>query len=222
MVDNQINQNQVRIKTIEEKLNDDTILRQAEIKVRESYANLQTLQSQLKHSETEVESQRIKIQYNNQSLYSGKIHNPKELQDLQNESQALQRHLTTLEDKQIDLMIETEDASSTYETIKTAYEHLITDNAELSTQYKKDITIIQNDLSRLFGERQAIINSIPYDTLGLYESLREKRGGTAVALVSDNACNACGTILSATLLRTARIPNQLSYCDLCGRILYVT
>ena len=48
----------------------------------------------------------IKLDQNQSSLYGGKITNPKELQDLQIESDALHRKITDLEDKLIDLMIE--------------------------------------------------------------------------------------------------------------------
>ena len=55
----------------------------------------------LKLSESEVEKQQIKIQQTEASLYGGKVHNPKELQDLQKDIVSLKRHLETFSQRQL-------------------------------------------------------------------------------------------------------------------------
>lgn len=220
-VDNQINQNQSRIKTIEAFLCNNTNRQIVEEKAAASLVSLQNLQSQLKHVEAEAEAQRLRIQENNQTLYGGKVRNPKELQDFQSEGQALLRHLGTLEDKQIEIMIAVEDATSQHNSNQAEVMEFQKLFAEQSTQLKDEQALLQSELIRLKSERQAIIGSISPKLLIQYEELRQKRGGVAVALVTDKSCTACGTTLSATLIHSARASSQLTYCELCGRILYV-
>jgi predicted nucleic acid-binding Zn-ribbon protein len=220
-VDNQINQNQSRIKAIEVILNDDNTLRKIEKIAADSLASLLTLQAELKNVEAEVEAQRLKIQQNIQALYGGKVRHPKELQDLQSEGQALERHLATLEDKQIEIMIPVEETSSQHNSDQAAVLEFQSRFTEHSIQLKDEQSLIQSDLIRLEGERQAIIGSISSRYMVHYEELRQKRGGVAVALVNDKTCTACGTTLSATLIHSARASTQLTHCESCGRILYV-
>ena len=220
-VDIQINHNQIRVNAIKAILSDDTTLHTVENKAGESLASLHTLQSQLKRIEAEVEAQSFKIQQKNQTLYGGKVQNPKELQDLQSEDLSLQRHLGTLEDKQIEIMIAVEDATSQHNSDQTEVVEFQAGFAEYSTKLKDEQSLLKSDLIRLESERQAIISPISAQPLAHYEELRQKRGGVAVSLISGNACTACGTTLSATLMHSARASTQLTHCELCGRILYV-
>ncbi|NIM05125.1 MAG: hypothetical protein GTN65_05800, partial [Armatimonadetes bacterium] len=58
----------------------------------------------------EVEDQRLKIQKTDEALYGGSVANPKELEDLQMESEALKRYLETLEDRYLEAMLEQDEA----------------------------------------------------------------------------------------------------------------
>jgi len=53
-----------------------------------------------------------------------------------------------------------------------------------------------------------------------YEALRQQRRGVAVAEIRDNACDACGTTLTAALQQSARHAAELVHCPTCGRILF--
>ncbi len=56
-----------------------------------------------------MRAQKVKIEQTEATLYGGKVRNPKELQDLQNEAAALKRYLAVLEDRQLEQMIALED-----------------------------------------------------------------------------------------------------------------
>jgi predicted nucleic acid-binding Zn-ribbon protein len=56
--------------------------------------------------------------------------------------------------------------------------------------------------------------------LEMYENLRQQKRGVAIAEISDNACAACGTTLTAALQQSARSATTLTHCPSCGRILY--
>lgn len=219
-IDTHIDKINQRIKDIVTILNDDASLRSAQSELTESQEELQSVRKKLKQAEAEVQAQRIKIEQNQASLYGGKIRNPKELQDLQNEAESLRRHLSTLEDEQLEAMFAVEEAEETQSRSTNKVESLINESNTRNATLHQELETLQKDLVRLSDERQATVSTAPEDELMLYEELRRKRNGVAVAQVVDKTCSACGSTLSSALLYSARSPNSIAFCDLCGRILY--
>ena len=74
-----------RLHEINKILSLDETLKQAETKVNDVNIMLVQALANLRKIEEGVKSQQIKIETGTASLYGGKIHNPKELQDLQND-----------------------------------------------------------------------------------------------------------------------------------------
>jgi predicted nucleic acid-binding Zn-ribbon protein len=70
------------------------------------------------------------------------------------------------------------------------------------------------------AERSAATGTIAPRVLQAYEALRKAKRGRAVAEIADNACAACGTILTAALQQSARHAIELVNCPSCGRILF--
>jgi predicted nucleic acid-binding Zn-ribbon protein len=64
------------------------------------------------------------------------------------------------------------------------------------------------------------LSAVAAEHLQAYERISQLRRGVAVAEISDNACRACGTVLTAAQQQNARHTAQLVFCPSCGRILY--
>ena len=79
---------------------------------------------------------------------------------------------------------------------------------------------LRQEISRLESERAVAANAVAADDREMYDRLRVKRGGVAVASASNRSCGACGSSLNAMLYSAARSPAQLTFCDTCGRVLY--
>lgn len=218
--DTQIDQAQSRLAAIRQMLENDAEARQANARLTEANERWHNAKQTLRQCEAEVEAQRLKIEQNEASLYGGTVRNPKELQDLQNEVAALKRHLATLEDRQLEAMLECEEAEHEYKQAKADQEIAL---ARLSTQNRdlnNELTSLERNLQRLRAERQVTAAAIPQALLTQYESLRQTRRGLALTTISDNSCNACGTTLTAAIQQAARSPSQVAFCPTCGRILY--
>ena len=218
--DSQIDHRTARVAEIEVALKDDEALIQATRTVQIAKQELKDFRKALQRAEDNVSVQRVKIEQSEATLYGGKVKNPKELQDLQNEAAALKRYLGVLEDQQLEAMLAEEEAASQYDSAvhksgkeQSRYNQI---QSDLSNEKVK----FENEVVRLQGERTATTEAIPEDDLIQYQQLRVKRRGIAVAKVSNKACSACGSLLSAILLHSARSPNQITLCDTCGRILY--
>lgn len=221
-IDNQLDRTRARLHEIEVALSEDEALRQAWEQSSAAEQRLQSERKALRHAEENVRDQRVKIEQTEATLYGGKVRNPKELQDLQNEIAALKRYLAVLEDRQLEAMLAEEEALAMHQSATSELERVqVVSTAQHQSLFDEQARL-QKDLERTSGERQAAASSIPEADMLLYEKLRQTRRGIAVAKVTpDRACSACGSTLNAVLMDAARNPNQISRCDTCGRILYV-
>jgi predicted nucleic acid-binding Zn-ribbon protein len=219
-VDLQIDQITARIKEIERLLSENTSVQEAERAVKEADLDAKKAGLQLKKTEDTVNAQRIKIETNEASLYGGKIHNPKELQDLQNDIASLKRYLAVLEDQQLEAMM-------VFEDVEAKQKLKLAELAQVQAQFLGQSATLSGEKSRLnenrlrlMGERQAALIPLSPESISLYQHLRDQKKGLAVALVDDGACSGCGTELRPAEVQAARSPHNIAYCSSCGRILY--
>ena len=219
-VDSQMDQIRARLKTIRETLENDLELRAA----KEALSAAENLHKQagtaLKQSEAEVEKQNIKIKQTESSLYSGSVHNPKELQDLQLDVASLKKHLGTLEERELEAMIRAEETEQGLQSAMDKLAGVQTRLKDQNSDLANESDALNKDLERLGSERTAITNALDEQAIKTYEQLRRQKRGMAVTILSDNACSACGTTFTASQEQSIHSASQLYYCPTCGRIVY--
>jgi uncharacterized protein len=219
-IDSQIDRARVRVQAIQKILDEDDELRLIGEKARIAEDSHRSAEAALKEAELNVKNQRIKIDQTESTLYGGTTHSPKELQDLQSDVASLKRHLITLEDSQLDVMVTLEQTEVDLQSAQTAWNVKQEQRSEQNKSLLQEQNILQSDLERLSKERAATSSGIPANDLNSYDKLRQEKRGIAVAVVNDNSCSACGSSLSAAQVQTAHSPNQMFLCPSCGRILY--
>ena len=219
-VDSQIDQIQSRLKVIQQTIENDAELRAATEQLAASENRYKDAERTLKQSEAEVEKQSIKIEQTEASLYGGRVHNPKELQDLQKDVASLKRHLATLEERQLEAMLVVETKEKDWQNAKSVMERVQSSLGEQNRDLAQESVSLHKDLERLNSERQAVISDIAQQTMATYNQLRQQRRGIAVTILSDGSCAACGTTLTPSQQQNARSTSQLFRCPSCGRILY--
>jgi hypothetical protein len=218
--DSQLDQNRARLREIELILSDDSALVVAQRQEDAAAKTLNTAQISLRKADDLVKAQKLKIEQTEAALYGGKVRNPKELQDLQNESEALKRYLNILDDRLLEAMLALDDANAEHTNAVIELQQVnISRKTQHDSLHKEQASLIQEN-TLLNSERAAAIKSITENELLIYENLRKQKRGVAVATVKDKTCSACGTTLSAAQLHAARSPNSLTRCETCGRILY--
>lgn len=218
-VDSQIDRARTKLESIRQALENDAELREALKRAETAQAEHYRINQVLKNSEAEVKAQSIKIQQTEASLYSGSVKNPKELQDLQKEIVSLKKHLSTLEERELEAMVNAEQTEKDLVNAKTALELL---QARLGNEHQKmiaDQTALTLEVERLTEERGAVLGPIDSALLQVYDGLRQQKRGVAVTEVTDNSCSSCGATLNAALQQSAR-SSKLMNCPSCGRILY--
>jgi predicted nucleic acid-binding Zn-ribbon protein len=83
-----------------------------------------------------------------------------------------------------------------------------------------DRTRLQVVLDRLAIDREAAEAAVSQDDRQIYQSLRRRKRGMAVARLEDGACSACGVSPSSSRAQAARHDDELTFCGNCERILY--
>lgn len=218
--DSHIDQTNMRLAEIRAVLENNSAMQAAQNHLAQAREYLQKTEKNLRECEANSQAQRIKLEQVESSLYSGKVQNPKELQDLQNDLAALKRRLATLEDLQLEAMLALEEARESHQhaekNLRETEARLISQNASLVSERDH----LRGALENLQAERAATYNTIPTDLITKYENLRQKRRGLAVATISDNACDACGAGLTPGMAQTVRMAAQLIECPSCGRFLF--
>ncbi|MHB0922827.1 MAG: zinc ribbon domain-containing protein [Bellilinea sp.] len=219
-IDTQLDQGAARVNEISAKIETDRRVQDQQQVVDNASKVLASAQAQLKKIEQDADTRRIKLEQCEASLYGGKVKIPKELQDLQNEAAAIKRSISTLEDQQLEAMISVEDAQA---QLNVAQKHLAILQAEVTHEnavLAGESSALKALMDRLKVEHQAVLGQIDQNFYDEYERLRKNKRGIAVASLTDNACSACGTVLTPADRQAARSPTILFHCPSCGRFIY--
>lgn len=220
LVDSRMDEVRMRLEHIRQKLENNEELLQAKKQAAELETRMKLAQQAMNYAETEVDRQKVKIEQSEASLYSGNVKNPKELQDLQHEIVALKRYLITLEDRQLDAMLEVETIEQAHLMATNDLEQIKSRCAEQNQSLTGEQAHLKKEFERLETERKAALSPLDVDLLSIYEGLRQRKRGLAITTVSDGACAACGATLTPAQIQSARSTVQSYNCPTCGRILF--
>jgi uncharacterized protein len=219
--DLQIDHINVRLAEIDKILQSDKKVNDAQNKLNEILDKMKIARRDLSLIEDEVQSNKIKQETNEASLYSGRIRSPKELQDLQKDIETRKKNILHLEEKQLEAMISLDEIEKeklgAEENLKKAQIKSIEQKASVAGE--RDI-LLKNKVN-FESERLAILASISPENISIYQRLRQQKKGIAVSAVDDGACASCGSDLRPEELQMAKSSTQLYFCDSCGRVLFI-
>ncbi|MBG0788780.1 MAG: hypothetical protein H0S79_27130 [Anaerolineaceae bacterium] len=219
-LDTQIDRIESRLKEIDQLLSDDRRVRKAQIILKKAEDAAHKAKTALKQIEDQVGDTRLKRKTTQASLFSGKIKNPKDLQDLQMESEALARYIVKLEDQQLEAMFASESADETQAKAEKALRQAKGTAAEENASLLGEKTALDEELDKALREKEAVLQSVIETNLALYQKLRKSKRGTAVAAISDGGCSICGQSLTPAEMQAVRSGSNLVFCPSCGRILF--
>ena len=70
------------------------------------------------------------------------------------------------------------------------------------------------------SERKTIVSGIKPQVYSIYERIRKKWHGIAIAEAVGERCSACQISLRPQFFQDLKKGDQLMFCESCGRILY--
>lgn len=204
------------------RLGDSEALAEARVSLATEEERLVELERSQRDVEREVEDLRSKVALLEEKLYGGSVKNPKELASLQEQVEHLKRKRRGQEDKVLDIMTEVEamqkNVSLKSREVARIDEDWRAEQAMLSGEQAE----LNAALADLDQKRKDLISRIDAASLELYQGLRRKRQGRAVAKVEQGMCQGCRIVLPLNVLQRARIGQELVQCSSCERILYLS
>jgi hypothetical protein len=184
-------------------------------------AELRHAQAEQKDIELEADDLKAKLAPVEKRLYDGSVRNPKELTDLQADLDQLKKHLSAVEDRDLD-------ALAAFESVDAQARAATADLAAIESAWNSEqaelvarLTRLTEDISQYEAQREVQRAIIDSSILATYDNVRRMRNGRGVARLDRNLCTGCRISLPVNLVTKARAGNSIVQCPTCERILYV-
>jgi predicted nucleic acid-binding Zn-ribbon protein len=177
------------------------------------------LKAKLRALELETSSLTEKLKQVNERLYSGRITNAKELAGLNQDEKMLQRRKSELEDQELELMEQIENAEHARRDKRAQYEQVAADTTAQHEKGHADLRALDTADAELTRKRDAVRAQLPAETLRVYDDLRRTKKGRALAHINVASCSVCGYAVPSGLISRVRLGNELVFCTNCERIL---
>ena len=222
VLDSKASQVKTRLAEIQAILASDSEIAAAQEAVDAARSALAAEQKKLRDLAQQHAAKKMKFDLNQSQLFGGKVRNPKELQDLQNEAEFLKNDMANLDEAQLTVM-ETQDlCQADLDAAETSLSETLKRKAGENSKLLGEKGKLEEELANLQAQRPSISSQLPAEAVEAYDALLTLKGGRAVAEVEDDSCTICGMRMTPAEAQAARSPKTLVRCRSCGRILYRT
>jgi hypothetical protein len=209
------------LKLLESQMGEDPAVIKAKKVLEQAQQLLLTLEKAQRDIEWEIEDLQTKISSLDKKLYDGSVRSPKELLSLQQDIEHLKARKREKEDKALEIMSQVEEKQEEVEMRRREAAKLEEEWQERQRRLLAERAELQERLTEGERKRQSVATGLNPATLELYELLRVRKQGRAVARVEQGRCQGCRLSLPVSDLQQARAEGQLAHCSSCGRILYL-
>ncbi|TNM48338.1 hypothetical protein FHP29_02035 [Nocardioides albidus] len=155
-------------------------------------------------ADADVEQVKARRTRDRERMDSGAIADPKALERMQHELASLERRISTLEDEELEVMEQLEEAQSALAELTSAIDDLDARLGTLTTARDEKVGALDAQIAEVSAGRAAIVAEIPDDLVALYEKLRANKGGIGVGALRARQCSGCQLSLDAGELAEIR------------------
>jgi uncharacterized protein len=148
----------------------------------------------------------------------------RELEALQHELATLSRRKNELEDAELELMEQREEAAGVLSQVEQRLTAVREQRAEVERRRNDALSGIGKDEEFRMSARAPLVADLPGELVALYERIREQTGGIGAALLRSGRCEGCRLELSGSERSRVRAApaDEVLQCDECRRILVRT
>ncbi len=192
--------------------------------MRDQQIRVDDLMAAQRKADADVEQVKIRRVRDKDRMDQGLISNPKDLEKMQHELDSLERRITTLEDEELEVMEELEEA----QVRLTELQRQVADADErltlLTVERDRRTAEIDVELTTISADRGPAVGDIPADLLALYDRLRQSKNGVGAAELKARQCGGCRLSIDPSELSSIKsAPEDLVIrCEECQRILVRT
>jgi predicted nucleic acid-binding Zn-ribbon protein len=153
-------------------------------------------------------------------LYSGRITNPRELQLMQQEIENAKKTRDELDLQMLQLWETLENMKRDIDASERDLRQIERFYEAHMEDYRQRKAALEGEIAFNEQEREKLAQQIDPEVRQRYQTLRERLGGIAVAVVEQKACSVCHTLLTPYTLKRLETEETLITCESCGRLLY--
>lgn len=178
------------------------------------------LRRELAKAEADVQQVRDRAARDQQRLDSG-TGSAKDLQALQSEMVSLAKRQGDLEDVELEAMERLEAHEGTLSELTTAHAALLNDRAGVEAERDAELRVLEQQAAQVRTEREALAAPLEDRLIALYDRLRGRLGGVAVAALRHGRSEGSGLPVPGTELAKIKATpeDEIVYCEDSGRIL---
>lgn len=193
-------------------------------RLRDARIVVDDLTVEQKKADADVEQVKVRRKRDRDRMDQGLITNPKDLERMQHELVSLERRIGSLEDAELEIMEQLEEAQRTADTLAAQLAETDAQIAELAIARDARWVEIDASLAEAETARAAAVEGMPEDLLSLYERLRAQKGGVGAAALRARQCGGCQLTIDAAELGVIRAAaaDEVVRCEECQRILVRT
>lgn len=175
-------------------------------------------------ADADVEQVKTRRARDRDRMDRGLISNPKDLERMQAELVTLERRIGVLEDEELEVMEQLEQAQTELAGFVTHIAEIDARLVELTRTRDERFAELDEDLAAAGSDRAAAVEGIPADLLALYDRLRASKGGVAVSELRARQCGGCRLSLDASEIAEIRAAadDDVVRHEECQRILVRT
>ena len=139
----------------------------------------------------------------------------------QHEIEFIEKEIRKAEDRILELMTESEPLDINVKKAEVALKEEKVVVEEEKARARKRTAENQKFLTTHLEQRKEIVAKLPKATVDVYDRIRVKLGGVAIAEVVNSRCQACLITIRPQYLQDLRKGTDLLRCEQCGRFLYI-
>lgn len=184
-------------------------------------AEQHTLLREQKRLEDEIAGLKDRATSVDRRMYGGTVSNIRELQSMGDEVKSLNRHITALEDEELEIMEQLEPIDAQLAALS---EERATCAARIE-EIRQRLTVaeaeIDSEAEQVTRDRADRASGVPDAVLSEYDQIRRRSQGIGVARLVNGQCGGCHLKLPAVELDRIRRqpPDALVHCEECERLL---
>src|SRR5262245_57559286 len=164
---------------------------------------LAAIRKEQRRIDGEVQGLTAKIQPEEKRLYDGSVRNPKELSSIQHEVELLKANRSRLEDQLLEVMSRLEMAEADHKTAQSELSRAEATRAGETESLDRDRVRLNGALASGEARRMGQQGKIPVRSLAIYEEVRRRHAGGAVARIVGGACGGCRVSIPEAVRRRA-------------------
>ena len=209
-----------RIRQLQEELGESEELRTARQQVKATETELHTWRGKQKDAELESATLAERIQTTETRLMSGEVRSPKELEQLQASLEPLRERRSQVDEAAVEALMQVEELAPRLEHLQATLAAVEGKWTAGQGDLRQEETKLKQHYVLLKRKREQLAAALDNGMLDLYEHMRKRKAGIAVATVENGSCSACHVQIPTGVASGLRAGNgELVVCPSCGRYL---